>query len=202
MDWAQLASDSTIEKTADALKKRGMDVTIANSKDDARKMVLALVPKGAEVMHVSSTTLGEIGITKDLVESGEYDELGKKIRTISDEKERNILRKRTLSPDYVVGSVQAVTEDGQVIVVSATGSQIPPYVYGASNVIWVVGTQKIVKNLDEAFKRVYEYVLPLESERIRKAYGMPGSSVNKILIYEREKPGRIKLIFVKDKLGF
>jgi hypothetical protein len=87
--------------------------------------------------------------------------------------------------------------------VSNTGSQLPAYVYGADKVIFIVGTQKIVKNLDEAMKRVYEYVLPLESERAKKAYGVPGSFISKVLLINREmNPERIHLIFVNEKLGF
>lgn len=202
MEWDKLASDGVIEKTSEELRKRGFEVILVENKEEARKKVLELVPKGAEVMHVSSTTLGEIGITRDIVESGEYDELGTKIRAVKDEKERNAMRKKILSPNYVIGSVQAVTENGQVVIASASGSQIPPYVFGATSVIWVVGTQKIVRNLDDALKRIYDYTLQLESERVRKAYNMPGSSVNKILLFEKERPGRIKLILVKERLGF
>jgi hypothetical protein len=78
---------------------------------------------------------------------------------------------------------------------------LPVYSFGATNLIWVVGTQKIVKNLDDAFKRIREHTLPLEIERMKKAYNM-GSNINKILIFENERPGRIKLIFVKEILGF
>lgn len=104
--------------------------------------------------------------------------------------------------EYDVGSVNAVTEDGKLVVASATGSQLAPIAAGAANVILVVGTQKIVKNLDEAFRRIEEHSLPLESEQLKKLYGVP-SSINKILIISKEAiPNRIKLIFVKEKLGF
>ncbi|MFH1750244.1 MAG: LUD domain-containing protein, partial [Candidatus Micrarchaeota archaeon] len=77
------------------------------------------------------------------------------------------------------------------------------YAYGAGKVIWVVSTAKIVKNLDDAMSRIEEYVLPLESERARKAYGADGSSINKILIIKKEvSPDRAQLIFVNEKLGF
>ena len=70
-------------------------------------------------------------------------------------------------------------------------------------VIFVAGAQKIVKNLDQGFKRIYEYVLPLESERAKKAYGIPGSAVNKILVVNKEiQPDRINLIIVNEVLGF
>jgi hypothetical protein len=106
------------------------------------------------------------------------------------------------TPEYSVGSVHAVTEDGTVVVASNTGSQLSGYVAGAAHVVWVVGTQKIVANLDEAMKRIYEYTLPLEDERALQAYGVH-SNVSKLLLVHREAmPGRTTLIFVKENLGF
>jgi len=112
------------------------------------------------------------------------------------------MQKLGAAPEWAVGSVHAVTEDGKVIIASASGSQLPSYAYGSSHVVWVVGSQKIVKDLDEGMKRVREYVLPLESERAMKAYGQP-SSINKLLILNKEaNPGRITMVIVKEKLGF
>jgi LUD domain len=202
MDWTKLADDKTIEKTAEALKQRGFEVTIVENGAEAKKKALELIPKKAQVMEMTSITLQEIGISKEIDESGEYDSIRKKIIAITDEKERNEFRKHVLAPAYAIGSVQAITEDGQLLMASASGSQLPAYVYGATNVIWVAGTQKIVKNVDEGIKRIYEQALPNESERVKKVYGMPHSSVNKIVIYERDKPGRINIILVKEKLGF
>ncbi len=88
------------------------------------------------------------------------------------------------------------------MIASASGSQLPAYAYGAGQVIWVVGAQKIVQDLDDGFRRIYDYVLPLEDARARKAYGV-GSGVNKLLIINQEKdPSRLKLILVRQKLGF
>ena len=112
------------------------------------------------------------------------------------------MKKLGAAPEWAIGSVHAVTEDGKVVVASATGSQLPAYAYGSLHVLWIVGAQKIVKDMNEATKRVYEYVLPLESERAMKAYGM-GSNVNKELIFNKEvTPGRITMIIVKEKIGF
>jgi hypothetical protein len=111
-------------------------------------------------------------------------------------------RRLGAAPDYIVGSVHAVTEDGQAVISSATGSQLAGYASGAEHVIWVVGAQKIVPTLEEAFKRIQEYTFPLEDARARKAYGM-GSGINKILIVAREfKPKRISMVIVKEVLGF
>lgn len=202
MKWEDLASDAAIEKTVKSLQERGIEVLVVDKGSDAKKKVLEMIPEGAEVMQVTSTTMDQIGVSK-AIEDGNYKSLRKMILAVNDEAERLALRKRSVgNTEYGIGSVHAVTEDGQVMVVSGSGSQIPVYSYGATHVIWVVGTQKIVKNLDDAFKRVYEHSLPLEGERMGKVYGRPGSNINKIFILEKERPGRITLIFVKEKLGF
>lgn len=202
MGWDQLADDAVVERTAEALRKRGMEVTVVNSSEEAKKKVLELIPEGAEVGAGSSATLNEIGVTKEIDESGRYDSVRKRIMAITDEKERAEARRKNLGPRYGLGSVQAITQEGQLVSASATGSQLSLYVFGAEKLILVAGTQKIVKNIDDAFRRINEYVLQLESERMRKLYGAPGSSVNKILIIEKERPGRIHLFLVKQKLGF
>ena len=116
------------------------------------------------------------------------------------------MQKIGAAPEWTLGSVHAVTEDGKVVIASNTGSQLAAYAYGAPHVIWVVGTQKLVSNLDDAMKRIYDYVLPLETIRFRKAYNQPEtahSNVSKLLIINKEvNPKRITIIFVKEKLGF
>ena len=114
------------------------------------------------------------------------------------------LRVMATGAEYFIGSVQAVAETGEVVVVSASGSQIPAYAFNARNIVWVVGTQKIVPSLEEALRRVREHALPLESARM-KTQGFPGSIIGKILILEREVPqlGRnLTMILVNQKLGF
>lgn len=202
MAWTDVADSNTIEGTIAALKANGFNAIVVENGAEAKEAVLEIIPKGAEVMKMTSVTLDTIGVTSALEESGEYESLGKKIRSIEDPVERDRLRKALLSPQYAVGSVHAITSDGKVVIASASGSQLPAYTYGAEKVIWVVGAQKLVKNLDDAIKRIYEHSLKLESERVQKAYGMPRSSVNKILVYEREKPGRVNVIIVKEALGF
>ena len=95
-----------------------------------------------------------------------------------------------------------MTEDGQVLIASNTGSQLGPYAAGAGKVIWVVGAQKIVKDLDEGMKRIYQYDLPLEIEHMRQLYDA-STGVNKVLIVNHEiRPNRITMIIVKEELGF
>ena len=152
---------------------------------------------------MTSVTLEQTGIAKEINESGNYNAVRNKLYSMDKKTYGKRIQKLGAAPEWAVGSVHAVTQDGKIVVASATGSQLPAYSYGSLNVILVVGTQKIVGNIDEAFKRIYEYTLPLESERARKAYGVPGSAVNKMLIINKEmQENRINVIFVGEALGF
>jgi L-lactate utilization protein LutC len=202
MAWDKIADYATVKRTISALKLHNIEAVIAKDGAEAKAMLLAMVPNGSKVFVATSTTLEQIGAAKELDESGAYDSGRKKISAISDAKERAHERKAQTISDYTVGSVHAVTEDGCIVIASASGSQLPGYAFNAEHVIWVVGTQKIVKNIEQAMERIEEYCVPLENERAMKAYGI-GTSLNKILIIRKEgTPGRIKIIFVTENLGF
>ncbi len=200
--WNTVANTATIEKTAAALKEHGIDVIVVENNEEAKKKALELVPQKAEVMTMTSETLRETGLEQEINNSGNYDTIKAKLALMDRTTQNSQMQKLGAAADYSIGSVHAVTEDGKVVIASNSGSQLPGYAYGSSHVIWVVGAQKIVKNLDEGIKRIYEYVLPLESERAHKAYGVDGSFVSKLLIFNKERPGRITMILVKQPLGF
>lgn len=200
--YAKLADDATIQKTAEALKKNGISVIVVETEEEAKKKVLELLPQGSEVMNMTSMTLEAINVASELNESERFNSVHNKLNTMDQKTQGAEMRRLGAAPEWVVGSVHAVTEDGHVLVASASGSQLPAYAYAAGHVIWVIGTQKIVKNTEEGMKRLYEYSFPLEDERALKAYGMH-SGVNKILIVNKElMPERITAILVKKKLGF
>jgi len=202
MDFAKLADDKTIERTAKALGSKNIEVFVVKDRNEAKRKFLELVPQGSEVYCMSSVTLDETGILKEVEEGGRYVSVRKKVTSINEKEKREAVRKAASACQYATGSVHAVSEEGEVVIASQSGSQLAPYAFAATNVVWVVGAQKIVKNLDQAFQRIKEYVLPLEDARARKAYGV-GTSLNKILIFEKEAaPNRIKMILVKEKLGF
>src|SRR5258706_12531138 len=203
-DWKTLADKETINKTIEILKANNINAMLVDNGEETKKKVLEMIPNGAEVMNMSSVTMDSIGVSKEIMESGKYDAVKKKLMSLDRKTQGREMQKLGTAPDYAVGSVHAVTLDGKILIASNTGSQLPAYVYGAAHVIWVVGTQKIVKDLDEGMKRIYDYILPLESERLNKAYNMTsGSFPSKILIVNREIfPGRITLIFVNEPLGF
>lgn len=201
--WSKLAGKPQVERAMAALQANGVSVYFVKTGEEARAKALSLMPDGAEVMSMSSTTLDQIGLAKEIMESGRYKPVKKTLMSMDRKTQGAEMQKIGAAPAYAVGSVHAVTEDGKLLVASQSGSQLPAYAYGSPHVIWVVGAQKIVKDMDEGFRRIYEHCLPLESERARQAYGIPGSSVNKVLVINKEtSPGRLALIFVNQVLGF
>lgn len=202
--WDRVANDALLIKTVSALEKNGFTVSVVKNREEAKEKALSLIPEGAEVMTMTSLTLQQAGIDSAINESGKYDALHPKLIKMDREVMEKEIKKFRSVPDFAIGSVHAITADGKIFIASGTGSQLPAYVYGAKKVIWVVGIQKLVKDMDAGFKRLYEYVLPLESERINKVYNITsGSSVNRLLIYNKEmNKDRIHIILVKENLGF
>jgi len=200
--WNKLATPKSLIKTVKVLKANGIDTIVVESGKQAKQKVLELLPKGAEVMTMTSVTLDTIGLAHEINESGNYNSVEQKFMGMNRETQGLEMQKMGTAPEWVVGSVHAVTQDGQVLIASNSGSQLPAYAYGSSHVIWVVGAQKIVKNLDRGMRRIRDYTFRLEDERAKKAYGV-GSGINKILIINKEIiPDRITLILVNEVLGF
>ena len=202
--YEALASKESVNKAKKELEKRGIKVEFVNAKEDALKRLKELIPKNSEVMIGGSTTLEQIGFVNLLKSKNhQWVNLKDKILAEKDKNKQNELRRLSIASQYFIGSVHAVSQTGEVLVASASGSQIPSYAFSSDNVIWVVGTHKITKNLKDAFDRVRNYALPLEDKRM-KSIGYSGSTIGKLLIFEREiMPNRkITLIFVNEKLGF
>ncbi len=200
-EFAKPASDTQIERVAKALEANGMRVLIAGNGEKAKQLVLDLIPQGAEVYANQSKTLEKTGLTAEIDQSGRYNAVRPKVLKLDRRTQAGEIRKLRSSPEYIVGSVHAITESGQVLTASGGGSQLAPYAYGAAKVIWVIGTQKIVRDLNEGFRRIEEYSYPLEDARMQEAFNAH-SSINKTLIVNRDAPGRITVVLVKENLGF
>ncbi len=201
-DFSKLADSKTIAKVISALEGNGIKALVAENGNEAKKKVLSILPEGAEVFTMTSQTAEGISLAKTINESKKYNSVRNKLMAMDRNTQNREMAKLGATPEFVIGSVHAVTEDGQLLIASASGSQLPAEAYSAGKVVFLVGTQKIVKDLQEGLKRIYEYSYPLEDERAQKAYGMR-SGVNKILIINKEMtPGRITVILIKENLGF
>jgi len=200
--FGTLADEARVSRASAALEANGIKVLRAGDAAEAKRIVLSLIPDGAQVHHGASQTLDVTGITAAIEKPGRYELLRPRLGSMDRKSQADEIRRLSAAPDVMLGSVHAVTETGSLITASMGGSQLGPYVGGAGRVILVVGTQKIVSDLEEGLRRVNDYSLPLEDARAQAAYGIH-SAVNKVLIINREVvPGRITVVLVDEVLGF
>jgi hypothetical protein len=200
--WGTAADDARVERTVAALEANGFIVLRAADAAEAKRIVLDLIPDGSQVHHGASKSLEDSGISAEIETSGRYQPLRPRIWSMDRKTQADEIRRLSAAPDVMLGSVHAVTETGSLLAASMGGSQLGPYVSGAGRVILVVGTQKIVSDLEEGLRRIDEYAFPLEDARAQAAYGIH-SAVNKVLIINRDiTPGRITVVLVDEVLGF
>lgn len=199
--YAAPAGRDRLEIAAAALTERGLDTLVLPDLAAARKEFDRLVPDEATVYNATSRTLDLAGIADDVRSSTRYEPVRAQTEKLDPATQMDEFRGHVASMDVVVGSVHAVTEDGHVVVASAGGSQLASYAFGAKRVVWVVGAQKVVPDLDAAFDRIERHSLPLEIERMRDLFPMP-SFVGKQLVVSREMPGRITVLLLEEAVGF
>ncbi len=200
--WTKLATDKEIKRTLKALEANGIKTIVVENGKQAKEKVIEMLPENAEVFTMTSMTLESIGLDKEINESKKYNAVRPKLFTMDRNTQSREMAKLGAAPDWVVSSVHAVTRDGHLLIASNSGSQLSAEAYGGGKVVFVAGTQKIVKDTDEGMERIYAHTFPLEDKRAQKAYGVH-SGVSKILIINKEVvPERITLILVKEELGF
>jgi LUD domain len=204
-DASSFSAPATYERvhgTARALAAHGFNVEVVDDAPAARARVAALLPDGAAVFTGASETLRLSGIESDINDSGRFVAIKPRIWALDRATQADEIRRLRTTPEYILGSVSAVTEDGALIAVSASGSQLPAYAGGARRMILVVGAQKIVPDLPTALQRIETYALPLEAARTRAAYGQ-SSAVRKLLIINAEPfPGRTTVLLVRQAIGY
>ncbi len=201
-EFSHVASVREVELVATALKRNGFTCVVVDRAEQARAEVQSILPVGAEVYNNTSRTLEAIGIAEDIERSGTYQPLRLRLYQMDREMQGREMRQLSASPDWVVGSVHAVTAEGSLLIASASGSQLGPIASGAGQVILVVGAQKVVADVSTGLRRIYEYCFPLEDHRARQAYGVP-SGVNNVLVVNKVvATGRITVVLVNEPLGF
>ncbi|HJX68229.1 MAG TPA: LUD domain-containing protein [Candidatus Limnocylindrales bacterium] len=199
--FAKAASTEEIDAVAAALDRNNIEAIVVDTADEARERVLAMIPEGAEVHWAKSKTLEDLGLFPILNDSGRYDALRPRYMKMDRATQGREIRKLTAAPDYMLGSVQAVTLDGALITVSYSASQIGPYAGGAGRVILVVGSQKIVPDLDAGIQRAREYVQPYEDARLREQLGV-GTRLAKLLVtFLEAQRGRTTVVLVREPVG-
>jgi hypothetical protein len=199
--WTTVPDEETIADTVVALEEHGFSVEVVDDLAAARAATLARIPHGSPVMTNTSVTLDETGIAAEINEGGRYESVRKAMFALDFETQAQEMKAIAGQPDYSLGSVHAVTRDGSLLIASASGSQLASYAWGATNVIFVVGAQKLVPDLATAHERLYQHTLKLEDARMQAGYGQH-SFVGKILEIRQELPGRIHIVLVREPVGF
>ena len=199
--FTTLPDEQTLADTVVALEEHGFSVEVVDDLDAARDAVLARIPKGSSVMTNTSVTLEETGIADAIDDGGPYDAARTKMMALDFATQLQEMKAIAGQPEYALGSVHAVTRDGTLVIASASGSQLASYAWGAANVIFVVGAQKLVPSLEAARERIIEHSLPLEDARAYAVYGQ-NSFIGKILEIHQELPGRIHVVLIRQPVGF
>jgi acyl-CoA hydrolase len=199
--FTRLPGEQTLAATVTALEEHGFSVEVADDLEAARKAVLARIPQGSSVMANTSVTLAETGIADAINDGGPYESARSKMLALDFATQAQQMKAIGGQPDYALGSIHAVTRDGTLVIASASGSQLASYAWGAANVIFVAGAQKLVPTLEEAHQRIYQHSLKLEDARAQAVYGQH-SQVGKILEIHQEMPGRIHIVLIRQVVGF
>jgi hypothetical protein len=199
--FTTLPDEETLAETVVALEEHGFSVEVVDDLDAAREAVLARIPEGSSVMTNTSVTLQETGIADAINDGGPYDSARNKMMALDFATQLQEMKAIAGQAEFALGSVHAVTRDGALVIASASGSQLASYAWGAANVIFVVGAQKLVPTSEAAHERIYQHSLILEDARAYAAYGQ-NSRVGKILEIHQEDPGRIHVVLIRQSVGF
>jgi hypothetical protein len=206
MAYDTLPASEIVQRTVESVTARGIHAELVDTKEAALERVQALIPPGCVVMTGGSVTLQQIGFEEILI-SGNHPWRNFKADLLAekDPVKQSAMRQQGALAEFYLGSVNALTETGELVFASGSGSQLPAYAFTSRNVIWVAGTQKITPILEDALRRIWEYVLPLEDQRQKSLGNKAGSRINRILIIEGEPAylrRNLTLILVNQVLGF
>jgi CBS domain-containing protein len=191
----------SLEEAAQAMRSHGIEALVVETAADARAAVLSMVPEGAEVHSGKSKTIEDLGLFELFMASDRWDFIRKRLFKMDRATQGREMRKLGAAPDIELGSVAAVTEDGALVAASATGNQLAAYVGGAGKVILVVGSQKIVKDLDAALRRIREVSIPYEDARLLTQMGAHTSLAKMLVIYGEMIANRTTVILVREPVG-
>lgn len=201
LDFAAPASEAQLEALAEKLREHNFEAILVNDAAEAKAEVLKRIPEGSTVHSGKSKTLEDAGIFAELMGNDGYNFIRKRTMKMDRRTQGDEIRKAAAAPDVMLGSAHAVTEDGRIVITSASGSQIGPIASGAGKLILVVGSQKIVPDLEAAFQRITEHVFPYEDARLREQLGV-GTKITRTLILDQDfAPGRTTVILVRRPIG-
>ncbi|WP_346913315.1 lactate utilization protein [Clostridium sp.] len=204
--------EKQIDRTIKNLKKRNMEGFFVKDKSELMMILKGLIDEKSTVGVGDSMTLFETGVI-DFLRKGNYVFLDKYRDGITSEEKKEIYL-QNFSTNTFMCSTNALTEDGELYNIDGNGSRVAPMLYGPKQVILVTGINKIVKDIEEAEKRVRNYAAPIDAKRLNKdtpcttlGYCVDCKSPNRIcndftIIRGQFIKNRIKVIIVGEQLGY
>ncbi|MHC1748521.1 MAG: lactate utilization protein [Cellulosilyticaceae bacterium] len=201
------------KKVVKILNQRKYDAIYVDTLEEAKKIILETIPKGAKVAMGGSETLKAMNMIEEM-RQGEYDFIDR-FNAKDFEQEVELYRQGLLS-DYFLTSTNAITEDGRLLNIDSSGNRAAGIIFGPKHVIVAAGFNKIVKNIDEGLKRLEE-VAPMNCKRLVQHNNAPCVATGECsdcLMEERmcnyisivnqggKFPGRFKIIIIGQDIGF
>lgn len=169
---------------------------------EATEIVKGLIPAGASIMNPMSATVAQIGLLDVIKSNKEWNNLHVPILAETDPVKQADLRRQSFGADYWISGINAITEEGDIIVVDGTGTRTGGWI-GAKNVVGITSAQKIVKDIAEAHERVDKFCTPLEGARYNLHFGWPGAKVGTFLNFTASRMflgGELHVIIIKKEL--
>ncbi len=191
------------------LKSCGYDAHFVKTKEEALELSKTYIKSGMSVGLGGSVSVVEIGLLDYL--------LNKKDITLFNQYEDGISmdenikrRKQGLVSDIFVTSTNALTKDGKLVNADGSGNRVAAFSYGPTNLLLIVGVNKIVENLELGFKRVMEVAAIKNIDRMNKkaiSFGKePKHNIdniaNKFSWVKADDKDRIIIILVDEELGY
>lgn len=211
MDVRQMRNEVLGKRVVQALESRNMEAYYVETKEEAVKKALELIPKGSSISMGGAASVKECGLY-DAVSSGDYVFYDRDRVNTQEEKEEIALR--AFSADWFLGSVNAMSENGVFINIDGNANRVAAYAYGPKNVLLIVGMNKIVKTEADAMSRARNEAAPVNAQR----FGIDTPCSKNGTCFDCRSPqciccqilttrfsrvkDRFKIILVDENLGF
>ena len=199
------------ERVIKGLESRNMEGHYAETREEALKIALEMIPEGSRIGWGGSSSVDEIGL-RDVVCSGNYTVYNRD--TCATPEEKRAVELQCMGCDYFLCSTNAMTEDGILVNIDGKGNRVAAITWGPACVLMIVGMNKVVKDLDAAWSRARNLAAPVNAQRFDiatpcKKTGAcadcksPDTICSQFLVTRYSKvPQRIKVILVNDELGY
>ncbi len=211
MQNIKAANKLKIDTVMKNMEKRGFQGHYCETSEEARELILSMIPDQCIVSWGGSATLNSLGIKEKLAERNleTIDPYGTQDAAESIER-----RRQGLLSNYYLMSTNAVTLDGELVNIDGTSNRVAALCFGPQKVIVVVGANKLARRLDDAMERAKLYAAVPNSVRLNRNTPCTVTGVcsdcfskdciccNIVTTRYCSIPGRIQVIFVNENLGF